>query len=62
MFYRSKRTLGKGVLYGIRVGNAGKPMNFFQLIKSNFKKRGKFIELFGRKNQLRRGWMIVGDD
>eukprot|EP00924_Labyrinthula_sp_SR-Ha-C_P004276 snap_masked-scaffold_3-processed-gene-19.39-mRNA-1 protein AED:0.47 eAED:0.49 QI:0/0/0/0.25/1/1/4/0/1284 len=57
-----KKTIGKEILYGQRAGNARKPVELYELIEANFEVPGKYIELFGRKNNLRLGWTTVGDD
>eukprot|EP00924_Labyrinthula_sp_SR-Ha-C_P002389 snap_masked-scaffold_16-processed-gene-2.6-mRNA-1 protein AED:1.00 eAED:1.00 QI:0/-1/0/0/-1/1/1/0/2052 len=56
------KTIGKEILYGQRAGNARKPVELYELIEDNFEVPGKYLELFGRKNNLRLGWTTVGDE
>eukprot|EP00924_Labyrinthula_sp_SR-Ha-C_P008562 snap_masked-scaffold_32-processed-gene-3.24-mRNA-1 protein AED:1.00 eAED:1.00 QI:0/-1/0/0/-1/1/1/0/329 len=57
-----QRNFGKEVFYGKRSGNAQKPTEFYELIESNFESDATKLELFGRKNNLRNGWLVVGDE
>eukprot|EP00924_Labyrinthula_sp_SR-Ha-C_P010152 maker-scaffold_66-snap-gene-0.75-mRNA-1 protein AED:0.85 eAED:0.85 QI:0/0/0/0.5/1/1/2/0/544 len=57
-----QRNFGKEVFYGKRSGNAQKPTEFYRLIESNFESDTAKLELFGRKNNLRNGWLVVGGE
>eukprot|EP00924_Labyrinthula_sp_SR-Ha-C_P009080 maker-scaffold_2-augustus-gene-12.59-mRNA-1 protein AED:0.38 eAED:0.40 QI:0/0/0/0.5/0/0.5/2/0/392 len=57
-----QRNFGKEVFYGKRSGNAQKPTEFYRLIESNFEPNAAKLELFGRKNNLKNGWLVIGDE
>eukprot|EP00924_Labyrinthula_sp_SR-Ha-C_P003155 augustus_masked-scaffold_15-processed-gene-0.43-mRNA-1 protein AED:1.00 eAED:1.00 QI:0/0/0/0/1/1/2/0/2053 len=56
------RSLGKEVLYGKRTGNAQKPVELYELLENSCQKNARFLELFGRKNNLRKNWFTVRDE
>eukprot|EP00924_Labyrinthula_sp_SR-Ha-C_P010180 snap_masked-scaffold_66-processed-gene-0.41-mRNA-1 protein AED:1.00 eAED:1.00 QI:0/-1/0/0/-1/1/1/0/78 len=55
------KTIGKEILYGQRADNARKPLELYDLIEDNFEVPGKYLELFGGKNNLRLGLTTVRD-
>eukprot|EP00924_Labyrinthula_sp_SR-Ha-C_P000042 augustus_masked-scaffold_60-processed-gene-0.71-mRNA-1 protein AED:0.69 eAED:0.69 QI:0/-1/0/1/-1/1/1/0/2071 len=56
------RSLGKEILYGKRTGNAQKPVELYELLENSCQKETRFLELFGRKNNLRKNWFTVGNE
>eukprot|EP00924_Labyrinthula_sp_SR-Ha-C_P005510 augustus_masked-scaffold_62-processed-gene-0.16-mRNA-1 protein AED:1.00 eAED:1.00 QI:0/-1/0/0/-1/1/1/0/2107 len=56
------RSLGKEILYGRRNGNSQKPIELYNLIEQSCTDKGRFLELFGRKNNLREKWFTVGNE
>ena len=57
-----KRFFGKEVFLGVRRGNSQKPVEFKEIIEKNFNKQSRKVELFGRNNNLKQGWLIVGNE
>eukprot|EP00924_Labyrinthula_sp_SR-Ha-C_P014197 snap_masked-scaffold_59-processed-gene-0.47-mRNA-1 protein AED:0.39 eAED:0.39 QI:0/0/0/0.5/1/1/2/0/197 len=53
--------IGKEVFYGVRRGNSEKPVELYQIIENVFNNDAVKWELFGRNNNLRRGWLTVGN-
>ena len=58
---RDKFLKGQGVdvIFEARAGNSMKPTGLYELIEGIIP-NGKFVELFGRKNNLRNTWTTIG--
>eukprot|EP00924_Labyrinthula_sp_SR-Ha-C_P007873 snap_masked-scaffold_28-processed-gene-4.13-mRNA-1 protein AED:1.00 eAED:1.00 QI:0/0/0/0/1/1/2/0/77 len=39
-----------------------KPDEFYKLIEEDFEQGTRMLEIFGRKNNLKSNWMVVGDE
>ena len=55
-----KRSIGKEVLFARKRGNSEKPEELKDVIEAAFDDSAVKLELFGRKNNLRSGWITVG--
>eukprot|EP00924_Labyrinthula_sp_SR-Ha-C_P010255 snap_masked-scaffold_23-processed-gene-1.14-mRNA-1 protein AED:1.00 eAED:1.00 QI:0/-1/0/0/-1/1/1/0/144 len=56
------KTIGKDIIYEQRADNANKPIELYELIEDNFEVPRKYLELFGKKNNLCLGCTTVGDE
>eukprot|EP00924_Labyrinthula_sp_SR-Ha-C_P002457 maker-scaffold_16-augustus-gene-5.18-mRNA-1 protein AED:0.67 eAED:0.67 QI:0/0/0/1/0.5/0.33/3/0/2013 len=56
------RNFGKECVFAEVVGNSCKPEKFYEIIEVRFEKQAKKLDLFSRKNNLRLGWLAVGNE
>eukprot|EP00924_Labyrinthula_sp_SR-Ha-C_P007313 augustus_masked-scaffold_8-processed-gene-14.99-mRNA-1 protein AED:1.00 eAED:1.00 QI:0/0/0/0/1/1/5/0/886 len=56
------RFFGKEILFGLRVGNSCKPLEFYERVDGICEAGVEKLELFGRNNNMRKGWTTVGDE
>eukprot|EP00924_Labyrinthula_sp_SR-Ha-C_P001814 snap_masked-scaffold_91-processed-gene-0.25-mRNA-1 protein AED:0.10 eAED:0.11 QI:0/-1/0/1/-1/1/1/0/95 len=57
-----RRFLGKEILFGIKTGNSQKPIELYEMVERNFANDAIKLELFGRNNNTRSGWITVGEE
>jgi mRNA (2'-O-methyladenosine-N6-)-methyltransferase len=53
--------LGSDVIFSERRGQSQKPEELYQLIEA-LVPNGKYLEIFGRKNNLRDYWVTIGNE
>lgn len=56
-----RRCVGSDVIYSERRGQSQKPEEIYQLIEE-LVPNGKYLEIFGRKNNLHNYWVTVGNE
>ncbi|CAO3593661.1 unnamed protein product [Absidia cylindrospora] len=56
-----RRNVGSDVIYSERRGQSQKPEEIYELIEEMVP-GGKYLEIFGRKNNLRDYWITVGNE
>ncbi|ORZ06213.1 MT-A70-domain-containing protein [Absidia repens] len=56
-----RRSVGSDVIYSERRGQSQKPEQIYELIEEMMP-GGKYLEIFGRKNNLRDYWITVGNE
>ena len=56
-----QRGVGSDVIYSERRGQSQKPEDIYELIEK-LVPGGKYLEIFGRKNNLRNHWVTVGNE
>eukprot|EP00924_Labyrinthula_sp_SR-Ha-C_P012169 augustus_masked-scaffold_26-processed-gene-4.21-mRNA-1 protein AED:1.00 eAED:1.00 QI:0/-1/0/0/-1/1/1/0/188 len=57
-----KRNFGKEILMAPSTGNCRKPKEIYEPIEGCFITKTRYLNLFCRKNNLRKGWISVGDE
>ncbi|DBA87509.1 TPA: hypothetical protein ACH3X1_004538 [Trebouxia sp. C0004] len=57
----TKRCVGSDIIYSERRGQSQKPEEIYQLIEE-LVPNGKYLEIFGRKNNLHNYWVTVGNE
>ncbi|KAI9295515.1 MT-A70 [Neoconidiobolus thromboides FSU 785] len=56
-----KRLIGSDVIYSERRGQSQKPIQLYEMIEE-LVPNGKYLEIFGRKNNLRDYWVTIGNE
>ncbi|KAJ3254739.1 hypothetical protein HK103_006891 [Boothiomyces macroporosus] len=56
-----KRGVCSDVIYSERRGQSQKPERIYEIIEE-LVPSGKYLEIFGRKNNLRDGWVTIGNE
>lgn len=49
------------VIYSERLGQSQKPLDIYELIE-RLVPNGYYLEVFGRRNNLRNDWMTIGNE
>ncbi|DBA71464.1 TPA: hypothetical protein ACH3X2_011260 [Trebouxia sp. C0005] len=57
----TERCVGSDIIYSERRGQSQKPEEIYQLIEE-LVPNGKYLEIFGRKNNLHNYWVTVGNE
>ncbi|KAJ9054969.1 hypothetical protein DSO57_1008857 [Entomophthora muscae] len=56
-----RRSISSDVIYAERRGQSQKPIQLYELIEE-LVPEGKYLEIFGRKNNLRDYWVTIGNE
>lgn len=56
------KIVGSDVIYSERRGQSQKPTEIYEMIEEIFGEEGKFLEIFGRRHNLRDKWTTIGNE
>jgi mRNA m6A methyltransferase catalytic subunit len=54
--------VGSDVIYSERRGQSQKPTEIYEMIEEIFGPHGRFLEIFGRRHNLRDKWTTLGNE
>ena len=54
--------MGSDVIYSERRGQSQKPTEIYEMIEEIYGEKGKFLEIFGRRHNLRPKWTTLGNE
>jgi len=56
------KIVGSDVIYSERRGQSQKPTEIYEMIEEIFGEKGRFLEIFGRRHNLRSKWTTIGNE
>ncbi|KAI8800334.1 MT-A70-domain-containing protein [Cladochytrium replicatum] len=60
--YVPLRSISSDVIFSERRGQSQKPEELYEMIEELVPNEGKYLEIFGRKNNLRDFWVTIGNE
>ena len=58
----ANKIVGSDVIYSERRGQSQKPNELYEMIEEIFGEEGRFLEIFGRRHNLRNKWTTIGNE